>query len=394
MTQQLIGLRMVQRVNQELVSEMDLDQLLKRILHSAIEAVQGEAGALLLQDPSGQELIFSVVEGGGGEALQGQRMDRDQGLAGWVVSRNEPLIITDVQRDGRFYESIPKGVDFKVTSQICAPLIVKGEPIGVVQVLNKAEGQRFDEDDLSLLTSFAAQSAIAIENTRLYQDLRHERDRLISVEDEVRKRLARELHDGPAQLLSILISNISFIGSLLVIEPDKVGDELALLLPMAEKALRQLRTLLFDLRPVILETQGLVPALRQYVERQGEMDDLDYSLEIDRFAGRLTAQAERAIFGIIQEAVGNVRKHAAAENVGITVAERNGELRVDVCDDGVGFDVEQINAGYDQRGSLGLLNMRERAESIGGVLSLQSQPGVGSTIALTAPLLPLREIVS
>ena len=394
MTQQLIGLRLVQRVNQALVSEIDLDRLLKRILRSAIDAVQGQAGALLLLDETGQDLIFSVVEGGGGEALEGQRMDRDQGLAGWVVSRNEPLIITDVQKDGRFYESIPKGVDFEVTSQICAPLIVKGEPIGVVQVLNKAQCDRFDEDDLSLLSSFAAQSAIAIENTRLYQDLRRERDRLIAVEDDVRKRLARELHDGPTQLLAVLISHINFIGSVQVLEPDKVPGELASLLPVAEKALRQLRTLLFDLRPVILETQGLVPALQQYVERQQEMDDLNYSLQIDGFAGRLASPAERAVFSIVQEAVGNVRKHALAENVWISVAERDGELRVVVRDDGVGFDVEQLNVEYDQRGSLGMLNMRERADSMGGTLSLQSEPGAGSTISLVAPLPLLREATS
>jgi len=394
MTQQLIGLRLVQGVNQALVSEIDLDRLLKRILRSAIEAVQGQAGALLLLDQTGQELIFSVVEGGGGEALEGQRMDRDRGLAGWVVSRNEPLIITDVHKDRRFYESIPRGVDFEVTSLICAPLLVKGEPIGVVQVLNKAEGERFDEDDLNLLTSFAAQSAIAIENTRLYQDLRREQDRLIAVEDEVRKRLARELHDGPTQLVAVLISNINFIGSLQVLEPDKVPGELAALLPVAEKALRQLRTLLFDLRPVILETQGLAPALQQYVERQQEMGDLNYSLQIDRFAGRLASPAERAVFSIVQEAVGNVRKHALAENVWISVDEQEGELCVMVHDDGVGFDVEQLNAEYDQQGSLGMLNMRERAESIGGMLSLQSEPGAGSTIALVAPLSPLREAAS
>jgi signal transduction histidine kinase len=394
MTQQLIGLRMVQRVSQALVSEMDLDQLLKRILRSAIEAVQGQAGALLLLDPSGQELVFSVVEGGGGEALQGQRMGRDRGLAGWVVSRNEPLIITDVQEDDRFYESIPRGVDFEVTSQICAPLIVKGEPIGVVQVLNKAEGERFDEDDLNLLTSFAAQTAIAIENTRLYQDLRRERDRLIAVEDDIRKRLARDLHDGPTQLLTVLISHINFIGSLQVLEPDKVSGELASLLPVAERALRQLRTLLFDLRPVILETQGLVPALQQYVERQQEFDDLNYSLRVDRFTGRLTPTAERAVFSIVQEAVGNIRKHAQAKNVWISVDEEEGELRVMVHDDGVGFDVDQLNAEYDQRGSLGMLNMHERAETMGGTLSLQSVLGSGSTVALVAPLAPLREAAS
>jgi signal transduction histidine kinase len=394
MTQQLIGLRMVQRVSQALVSEIGLDRLLKRILRSAIDAVQGQAGALLLLDQTGQELIFSVVEGGGGEALEGQRMGRDQGIAGWVVSRNEPLIITNVQEDGRFFDRIPKGVDFEVTSQICAPLIVKGEPIGVVQVLNKAEGERFDDDDLSLLTSFAAQSAIAIENTRLYQDLRRERDRLIAVEDQVRKRLARELHDGPAQLLAVLISSINFIGSLQVLEPEQVPGELVALLPVAQKALRQLRTLLFDLRPVILETQGLVPALQQKVERQQGMDDLDYYLQIDGFAGRLTSPAERAVFGIVQEAVGNVRKHAGAASVWISVVERDGDLRVVVRDDGGGFDVEQLNAEYDQRGSLGMLNMRERAASIGGMLSVQSEPGAGSTITLVAPLSPLREAAS
>jgi signal transduction histidine kinase len=394
MTQQLIGLRLVQRVNQALVSEMDLDRLLKRILRSAIDAVQGQAGALLLLDQTGRQLIFSVVEGGGGEALEGQRMGRDQGIAGWVVSRKEPLIITDVQKDGRFYESIPKGVDFEVTSQICAPLLVKGEPIGVVQVLNKAEGERFDEDDLNLLTSFAAQSAIAIENTRLYQDLRRERDRMIAVEDQVRKRLARELHDGPTQLLAVLISNINFIGSLQAVEPDKVPGELEALLPVAQKALRQLRTLLFDLRPVILETQGLVPALQLYVERQQGLDDLNYVLEVDGFAGRLTSPAERAVFSIVQEAVGNVRKHAAAENVWISVAERDGELRVVVRDDGVGFDVDQLNAEYDQRGSLGMLNMRERAASIGGTLSVQSEPGAGAVITLATSLSPLREATS
>jgi signal transduction histidine kinase len=394
MTQQLIGLRLVQRVNQALVSEMDLDRLLKRILRSAIDAVQGQAGALLLLDQTGRQLVFSVVEGGGGEALEGQRMGRDQGIAGWVVSRREPLIITDVQKDGRFYESIPKGVDFDVTSQICAPLLVKGEPIGVVQVLNKAEGERFDEDDLNLLTSFAAQSAIAIENTRLYQDLRRERDRMIAVEDQVRKRLARELHDGPTQLLAVLISNINFIGSLQAVEPDKVPGELEALLPVAQKALRQLRTLLFDLRPVILETQGLVPALQLYVERQQGLDDLNYVLEVDGFAGRLTSPAERAVFSIVQEAVGNVRKHAAAKNVWISVVERDGQLRVVVRDDGVGFDVDQLNAEYDQRGSLGMLNMRERAASIGGTLSVQSEPGAGTEITLNAPLPPLRAAAS
>jgi signal transduction histidine kinase len=387
----LVGLRMVQVLTQDLVSELDVDQLLQRILRSAIDTVHGTAGALLLLDPTGEELIFSVVEGGGGAALKGQRMGREQGLAGWVVSHNQPLIIADVREDERFYGRIPAQVAYEVTSMISAPLIVKGEPIGVVQVLNKADDAHFDEDDLSLLTSFAAQSAITIENTRLYQELKRERDRLIAVEEEVRKRLARDLHDGPAQLLAALIGGIGFVAKLQEVEPEKVPQELEDLLPVAQKALRQVRTLLFDLRPVILETQGLVPALESYARRQQEMGDANYHLQVDGWSDRLAASAERAIFSIVQEAVGNARKHAQAKHVWISVVEQDDDLRVSVRDDGQGFSVHRLVDEYDQRGSLGMLTMRERAESIGGIFSVQSLPGAGTTVLVQARLSSLRD---
>jgi signal transduction histidine kinase len=391
LSQRLIGLRMLQDATQDLISELDVDRLLKRILYLAINAVEGMAGSLLLLDPSTRELVFAVVEGGGGEALQGQRMPMDQGIAGWTVCHNEPVIVTDVREDPRFFEQIPAGVHFGVTSLICAPLVTKGEVIGAIQILNKAQGAQFDDDDLDLMTSFAAQSAAAIENARLYQDVRRERDRLIAVEEDIRRRLARDLHDGPAQLLAAIIINIEFIRQLLEYEPTKVLEELNNMVPLAQKALRQLRTLLFDLRPVILETQGLAPALELYVEKQREGSDLGYHVQVSGFSGRLAAQAERVIFSIVQEAVGNVRKHAKARNVWIAVSEQDGCLQVEVRDDGRGFDVDKLNAEYDQRGSLGTLNMREYAQAIGGKLSVSSRPGGGTTVTLTAPLPPLRQ---
>lgn len=390
LTRRLIGLRMLQHITQELVSELDVDLLLKRILRSAINSVEGIAGSLLLLDPGGQELIFTVVEGGGGIALKGQRMSKDRGLAGWVVTHNEPAIVADVHEDERFFDKIPEGVDFEVRSQICVPLVNRGQVIGVIQVLNKSQGNRFDDDDLDLLTSFAAQSAAAIENAHLYQDLKRERDRLIAVEEEIRRRLARDLHDGPAQLLAAIITNIEFVRKLLDHEPELVPQELDEMTPLAQKALRQVRTLLFDLRPVVLETQGLVPALESYVQRQETVNELSLQLQVNGFSGRLVTAAERAIFSIVQEAVGNVRKHAQAKNVWIVVTKDNGNLIVEVRDDGHGFDLAALNAEYDLRGSLGMLNMQERAEGLGGKLSVQSEPGQGTTVALTAPLKPLR----
>ncbi len=396
LSQRLIGLRMLQHITLDLVSELEVDRLLKRILRSAIHAVEGTAGALLLLESGGRDLVFAVVEGKGGEALQGQRMARNQGLCGWAVDHSQPLIVTDVHQDERFSADISKRLEFAVTSLICAPLIARGEVIGAVQVLNKVQGAQFDDDDLDLMTSFAAQSAAAIENARLYQELKRERDRIIAVEDEIRRRLARDLHDGPAQLLAAIIINVEFIRKLLDLEPERVLDELENLVPLAQKALRQLRTLLFDLRPVILETQGLIPAFESYISRQQEAADplapgLRYHLRVDGFSDRLAPKAERAIFSIVQEAVGNVRKHAQARNVWLTVLTHEDALVIEVRDDGRGFDVARMEAEYDQRGSLGMLNMEERCASIEGRLSIQSRPGSGSAITLTVPLAPLRQ---
>jgi signal transduction histidine kinase len=117
---------------------------------------------------------------------------------------------------------------------------------------------------------------------------------------------------------------------------------------------------------------------------------LTYHLEIRDFSGRLVPAAERAVFSIIQEAVGNVRKHARAENVWITLASRDGELLIQVRDDGRGFDVKAMKRDYDEQGSLGMLNIEERSKVLGGQLSIQAQPGQGTTISLTVPLQPLR----
>jgi len=319
-------------------------------------------------------------------------MSADQGLAGWVVRHNQPVIVDDAQHDNRFFREITDGSQIEVGSVLCAPLVTRDQVIGALQILNKVQGAHFDDDDLDLLTAFAAQSATAIESARLYQDLRRERDRLIAVDEEARRRLARDLHDGPAQMLASMIMTVEFIQRLLDRFPERVPEELAELRSLGERALYQVRTLLFELRPVILETRGLGPALEAYVERQRSERNLEYHLDAGGFSDRLIPTAERTIFDIIQEAVGNVKKHAQARNVWIGLAVADDHLLVGVRDDGRGFDVERMKAEYAQRSSLGMLNMEERAQAVGGKLSIQSQPGAGTTVGLSAPLEPLRAV--
>jgi signal transduction histidine kinase len=220
----------------------------------------------------------------------------------------------------------------------------------------------------------------------LYQQVVAERDRLLAVEEEVRRELARELHDGPSQILSSMIMGLKFLRQILRRDPERVEDELNELERQANHALRQVRDMLFDLRPVALETQGLAAALQVYVERQSEAKNLTFHLDTQEFDQRFSPKVEAAIFSIVQEAVGNAEKHSQAKNISISIKPMGGKLAVCVEDDGRGFDLTQVEEAYAQRGNLGLLNMKERAEIARGKLAIESKPGRGTTVTLTVPL--------
>jgi signal transduction histidine kinase len=384
----IAALHVVHEVAGSLTSQLNLEPLLHQILAKAVEVMDASAGSLILLDELTDELVFAVIEGGGGENLKGVRMARDKGIAGWVATHRKPLIVDDVHKDNRYYQSIAKTVDFKVTSLLCVPMISHNRLIGVLQVLHSVSERYFGNLDQQLLTTFANQAAVAIENARLYENLKEERDRLIEVEDEVRKRLARDLHDGPAQLLASIIMSLSFTKELLKRSPEHASGEIDLNLSVAEKALKQVRTLLFDLRPVILETQGLIPALEVYAERLEETDNFSVVLTVEGEFERLAPKAEVAVFAVIQEAVNNAKKYAKATQIDLIVRadHQQNTLTVITKDDGVGFDVHAVTARYEQRGSLGMINMQERTNAINGTLSIHSAPGQGTEVSLSLPL--------
>jgi signal transduction histidine kinase len=384
---QLAALHTIQKVAQSFSSELDLETLLRKVLRAALDIVDATAGSLLLYDAASDELRFEVLEGGGEEYLKGRRMPSNQGIAGWAFNHGVPLVVPDASKDERFYKDFDKSSGFQTTSLIALPLIIAGKKIGVLEVLNKRNGGPFVNSDADLLTVLAAQSAIAIENARLYHHLWSERNRILTVEEEVRRELAREVHDGPAQLISALVMNVRFVKTLLEEKSyDLMPQEMASMEELATRALRQMRELLFNQRPLVLETQGLMPALETYVARLVEAGELDIKLEMDAGSVKLPGKADRTAFSIVTEAVGNARKHAPNSHVRMRVAHNARELTIVIIDDGPGFDVERTRATYDKRGSLGLLNMIERTQQIGGTLTIDSVPGHGTTVSLRVPL--------
>jgi signal transduction histidine kinase len=184
---------------------------------------------------------------------------------------------------------------------------------------------------------------------------------------------------------------LDFVKKALTREPSLVEEEIVQLMELGQRASHQMRTLLFELRPLILDTQGLVPALETFLTRRQQEEagtTLHLEVRTERGDDQLThrdPKNEAAIFAIVQEAVRNALKHAQADNIWVRLAEQAGELMVMVQDDGVGFDTAAVENGYEQRGSLGMVNIRERAELVGGHLTLRSTPGQGTEVMVRVP---------
>ena len=382
------ALTALQDISRTLTSELDLNRLLRKIAHAAVEVLDASTGSLLIWDPTDNSLVFAVTEGGEGEGetLKQGRMPADQGIAGWIFTHRQPVIIEDVSQYERFFKGIDESLGYRTRSLIGVPLMTKGEMIGVIEVLNKKSGEKFDEQDLDTLSALAGQAAIAIVNARLYSQIREERDRMLGIEEELHKKLARDFHDGPAQTLASLIMDIEFIQKLLERDPSKAEAELLQLREKATKAMYQARTTMFELRPLILETEGLKAALEYYVEQLRQTENMSIHLQIEGMDEGLPPRVKDIVFAIVREAVNNIKKHARADNVWLTAIRREKELLTTVRDDGQGFNLEEVEISYATRGSIGLLNLYERAEMLGGRISIESALGRGTTVSLSVPL--------
>lgn len=226
---------------------------------------------------------------------------------------------------------------------------------------------------------------------RLYHQLREREEwrgqllrKVISAQEEERKRIARELHDETSQTLTALVVGIET--ALATLPPGFSGERLAETKTLAVRTLEELHRLIFDLRPSVLDDLGLLSAIRWYAERHLEPLGIAVRCEFSGLDRRLPAQVETALFRVVQEAIMNIAKHAEAETVLIQCALREGILTIEVEDDGKGFDPSCLAGPVAARRGLGLLGIRERVELLGGTVEIESSPGQGARIALWMPV--------
>lgn len=240
---------------------------------------------------------------------------------------------------------------------------------------------------VALVTDQTARKRTEAEAARLNDALRIERDRLLRREIEVRTQIGRDLHDGPVQQVAVAVMTVQYVRLVMQYEPERLSEALDELLAQLQRATRDLRTVLYELRPLGIAEEGLVAVLRQYVARPRSSLTPQIHLDAPTSLRRLPPDHEAAVFIIMQEAINNARKYARAEHVWLTLRDDATALYAEVRDNGRGFDVAQTQASYIQRGSFGLLNMRERAQLIGGDCTVSSQLGQGTTVQLRIPVI-------
>ncbi|MFN2135427.1 MAG: GAF domain-containing sensor histidine kinase [Candidatus Promineifilaceae bacterium] len=333
-------------------------------------------GAVFLFD--GQDLVpLQPLLTDEGKVLMGE-----EGVVAEALRQGEPAITDNPYDD-------PELAQFeafnKCLTLVSVPLRVGYRLYGVM-ILGVNKAVKFEDVHLKLFSAVADQTVIALQNAQLYQELEAESQRLIEADANARRELARDLHDGPVQQVAAIAMRLNALRRIAAQEPNRIPEELEKLEKLAKNSSQELRGMLFTLRPLLLETKGLGPAIESMLVQIREGQGIITSMEGSDYGQLLNEQAQEVVYSIIEEALSNARKHANAHTIEVRFWRKDDLFVARVFDDGVGFDRFKTNQDYAARGSLGLINMRERAERIGAALQVDSAPGLGAKITLAVPL--------
>jgi signal transduction histidine kinase len=357
-----------------IAGERAVEPVLQRIVGVSRELAGARYAALGI--PDGQGNFSQFITAGMSEELIAAMgpLPRTHGLLGAMLDTDRPYRTDDIKRDPRFRGWWPSAHP-QMASFLGVPIRSRAGVLGALYLTDKEDAPGFTEEDERLIQMLAAHAAIAIENARLY-----ERGRELSFVEE-RNRLARDLHDSVVQKLFGVVLAAQSAATLFDRDRESARAQVEKLQELTQDAIQELRSLIFQLRPPAVESDGLAAALAKHVQvlRRVHRQDIDLTATGEP---RLRPDVDDEVFRIAQEALHNALRHAAAARLEVALEESKGRLILTVRDDGVGFDP----AATDHRSRrLGLTSMEERAASLGGTLGIDSTPGEGTTIRLEVP---------
>ena len=362
----------IQKITSALLQERTLEEVLNVVCSEAINLLGAQGSTVfLLEEDNLLRVAYSV--GPGKPAFQ--TMPVESSFTGKAVVLNQAVFTNQARDEPVWFGTTSSSSEADVIDSLLAvPLKSKAKIIGVLAVVNKYAP--FTPDDVRIMGLFADQAAIAIQNGRLTQEV----ERIVVMEE--RNRLARDLHDSVTQSL-YGVSLYAEAASRRLASGDfsGVSENLQELGTTAQDALKEMRLLIYELRPPVLEHEGLEAALQARLDAVEGRAGLKTELLVD-LGDRLPEQIEEGFYRIAQEALNNVLKHAQARNVKISLKASDHRASLVITDDGTGF---MVDSGFD-KGGIGLSSMIERAERLGGKLSITSSPDKGSCIRVEVDL--------
>ncbi|MDH5505883.1 MAG: histidine kinase [Anaerolineae bacterium] len=269
----------------------------------------------------------------------------------------------------------------------CHPLYSGAEYLGVL-LFAHPQADYFNESRREILQVIGSQVNAAVHNARLYSDLKQEKARMMEIQEEARRKMARNLHDGPTQSVAAIAMRVNFARRLLDRDAQRAGEELFKIEELARRTTKEIRHMLFTLRPLVLESAGLRAALESMADKMRSTYNQNMIIDVDpQVVDQLEVGIQGVLFYIVEEAVDNARKHAEASHIWVRLKPGAGDIvLLEIEDDGVGFNIGALDSGYEHRGSLGMVNMRERTELVNGALQLNSQEGRGTYVRVWIPL--------
>lgn len=350
-------------------SSLDLDTVLERSLDQVLKVMNLGVGTIHLLDKDNQILELAVARGIQDRDVQEvQSVALGDGLASYVIEKGKPLLIPNITEASRPLRVVPASEN---QAYMGVPVETRGQMLGVLSLVGEP-GRRFRREEVALLASIADEIALAVDNARLYAHAEQ-----LAVMEE-RSRLARELHDSVTQLLYSL-TLFAEAGQRM----NKAGDHerteqfLARVNETARQAHKEMRLLIYELRPPTVEKEGLVGALQHRLDAVEKRSGLETQLQVEGEI-ELPALLEDGLFRVAVEALNNALKHAAATQVSVQIQACINSIKLQVVDNGNGFDMDGVN----NAGGSGLPNMRERVRKMGGSFEIISGPGAGTQVVV------------
>jgi signal transduction histidine kinase len=371
------GLEATTAISRAIGGETDLARVLELVVKRARALVDARSLVILLAEED--ELVVSATAGEVAAVTIGMRLPSAGTVPGHVVDTGHAERLSDVAGGLRLGLDEPAEA---AHATMLVPLIFRGRTVGVLVALDRlGRTGDFEEEDERLMQAFAASAATAVATAQSVETTQLRRS--LEAAEQERTRWARELHDETLQGLCAL--QLSLEGGLRGPAGSGAEEAARRAINQIKEEIEKLQGLITELRPAVLDDIGLEAALANLVERTRAIrkidvrGDFNLDYESGRSATRLTPDVEGAVYRLVQEALTNIAKHAQAESSSVLVEEADGVVRVQVRDDGRGFDPGASSRGF------GVVGMRERVELLAGTLLIESAPASGTVIHAEIP---------